>query len=70
MIDKAVSDKFAELKNLRTPYEATWEELARYFNPYREDLFFNMVPGTVIGRHLYDSSGVSCVLLLCITVYL
>jgi hypothetical protein len=64
MIDKAITDKFSELRGERLPYEATWEDLAKYFHPYREDLFNNKVKGLVLGRYLYDPTGVSAVRML------
>ena len=64
MIDQATKDKFAELRNLRIPFESTWEELARYFHPYREDLFNNKFQGAILGRYLYDPTGVFSVRML------
>lgn len=63
-IDQGIQDKFVELKSKRLPFEVTWEELARYFHPYREDLFSNKVKGLVLGRYLYDPTGVSAVRML------
>jgi hypothetical protein len=63
-VDQGIQDKFAELKGKRLPYEVTWEELAKYFHPYREDLFNDKVKGLVLGRYLYDPTGVSAVRML------
>jgi len=64
MIDKALTEKLAELKARRTPFESTWEELARYFCPYRENLFYDRTPESPIGKYLFDSTGVSAVRML------
>ena len=63
-VDQGIQDKFAELRSKRLPYEMTWEELARYFHPYREDLFSTKPKGLVLGRYLYDPTGVSAVRML------
>jgi hypothetical protein len=63
-VGKDITDKFAELRNERLPFEITWEDLAKYFHPYREDLFNNKVKGLVLGRYLYDPTGVFAVRML------
>lgn len=63
-VGKEITDKFAELRGERLPFEVTWEQLARYFHPYREDLFDNKVKGLVLGRYLYDPTGVFAVRML------
>ena len=64
MIDKVIKDKFGELRLLRQPFEPVWEELARYFNPYRENLFNDVPLGTDMGKYIFDSTGVSSVRML------
>jgi hypothetical protein len=64
MVSKDITDKFAELRDERLPFEVTWEKLARYFHPYREDLFDNKTKGLVLGRYLYDPTGVFAVRML------
>ena len=63
-VSKEITDKFAELRGERLPFEVTWEDLAKYFHPYREDLFDNKVKGLVLGRYLYDPTGVFAVRML------
>jgi hypothetical protein len=63
-VGKEITDKFSELRSERLPFEITWEDLAKYFHPYREDLFDNKVKGLVLGRYLYDPTGVFAVRML------
>jgi hypothetical protein len=63
-VSTAIQTKFSELRSERLPFEVTWEEEAKYFHPYREDLFRNKDKGLVLGRYLYDPVGVSAVRML------